>query len=495
MERLVRYLGLVLGILCTAAGLILFAILVDAGMFPGGYLLLYLLVVGCLDGLVLFLTRSFQKKIQFVLGAAISIGFTIACVLIGLYLARTVQMIRAVSDTEGTDATISFFVADSSPAQTIEDVSDLTFGILPENDRQSVEDALEQVEQEYGFRPNVREYPNIISLADGFHKKEIDGVLMNEGYMGLYEDLAGYEDFRSELKVLGSLKVQSGACTEEQKTEAESEPEETGEEQDDIINVLISGSDTRGAAVDQRGRSDVNIIVSANLKTHEALLISTPRDYFVALDLPISNAYDKLTHAGVYGMDVLMGTLSKLYGIKIDYFFRLNFTGFVDIIDAMGGIEVVSDYEFDSNGYHFEKGKNQLDGEAALVFVRDRFAFAAGDRQRGANQIAVLKGAAQKAMSLTVLTNYMSILESVENCIYTNVPYEVLSGLVRQQLEDMQEWKLSSFSVNGSDAKHTTYSINQSLYVMIPDQSTIEQAQQMLKDLGNDVSPSAGACQ
>ena len=186
-------------------------------------------------------------------------------------------------------------------------------------------------------------------------------------------------------------------------------------------------------------------------------------------------------------MDVLMGTLENLYGIDLDYYFRLNFTGFVDIIDALGGVDVYSDYDFSSGDYHYNQGYNTLDGAAALAFARNRYAFATGDRQRGDNQMAVIEAVFQKAMSPSILKSYLSILDSVQGCIDTSVPYDVLADLVRQQLESGAAWNIESFSVNGSDAHSTTYSMNQDLYVMIPDESTVQQAKEKLAALGNTV--------
>ena len=276
--------------------------------------------------------------------------------------------------------------------------------------------------------------------------------------------------------------------------EAPSQPEEsaapadagedifdTGLEQR-VITVLISGSDTRDSAIDQRGRSDVNIIARVNLETHQVLLVSTPRDYFVPLALD-GGPKDKLTHAGIYGMDVLMGTLENLYGITIDYYFRVNFTGFIDIIDALGGIEVYSAYTFDTKqakGYSFQQGMNQMDGAAAKAFVQERYSFPDGDRQRGRNQLAVVEAVIRKALSPSILSGYLDILESVESCIDTSVPYDLVADLVRWQLSENPQWEIESYSVNGSDAHSTTYSMNQSLYVMIPDESTVQEAQDKL---------------
>lgn len=482
--------GLFLTGIAFAALTALLLVLMHSQMIPAAYMALYAAAALLLVGGVFVLTKARTKRVKFAFGTVITVLVLIFCSIGCFYIVRTVRMLRAVSDISTRRSTTYFYVSVDDPAQSLRDAADLTFGILAENDRQNTDAVLAQVAEKDGLEIKTKEYDNLIDLADGFHNVEIGGILLNSAYMDLYQDTPGYETFASELKIISMQTVERVVAAESADGEEPATEEPTA---DRVINVLISGSDTRSSIIDERGRSDVNIIVSANLDTHELLMLSTPRDYFVALDIPKENAYDKLTHAGVYGMDVLTGTLGNLYGIDIDYFFRLNFTGFVEIVDALGGVDVESDYTFDSGDYHYVKGTNHLDGQAALDFAHNRYAFASGDRQRGNNQMAVLRAALDKAMSPVILSSYLSILDSVQNCIYTNIPYDLVADIVSKQLEDPEEWKISSFSVDGSNATSTTYSINRPLYVMIPNLVTIQQAQQKLENLGNDVRESTGA--
>lgn len=212
-------------------------------------------------------------------------------------------------------------------------------------------------------------------------------------------------------------------------------------------------------------------------------MVSTPRDYFVPLS--ISNGVpDKLTHAGIYGVNVSMDTLNMLYDININYYFRLNFAGFEKIIDALGGITVNSDYEFDSQntkGYHFNKGENHLNGEQALVFTRERYAFKEGDRQRGRDQMAVIQGVVDKATQPAFLKNYLSVMDSLDGCFETNVPYDIIASLVRKQLDEGGSWQVLSYSTDGTGDTQKPYSMSQKAYVMIPDQTTVDKAKTLMK--------------
>ena len=244
--------------------------------------------------------------------------------------------------------------------------------------------------------------------------------------------------------------------------------------------MYISGIDTYGST-SKRSRSDVNILAVVNANTKKILLVSTPRDYYVPLS--ISNGVkDKLTHAGIYGIQCSQDTLGMLYGINVDYYFRLNFSGFQKIIDALGGITVNSDYTFDVDSFHYVKGDNYLNGEQALAFARERHAFATGDRQRGEDQMKVIKAVFNKATSSAVLANYTDLLASLEGTFETSMSYDTLAKLVRQQLDQGTGWDIETYSVNGSGQSSYTYSIsNMKVYVMLPDQSTVDTAKEKIQ--------------
>ena len=213
------------------------------------------------------------------------------------------------------------------------------------------------------------------------------------------------------------------------------------------------------------------------------VLVYTPRDYFVPLSIS-GGQRDKLTHAGIYGINVCMDTLGMLYNEDINYYFRINFAGFEQLINALGGVTVYSDYDFDSKnetGYHFNQGENYLNGEQALVFSRERYAFKEGDRQRGKNQMAVIKGVINKALSPELLKNYSSVLSSIQGCFETNISYEEIARLLQQQLNNGGDWNIVSYSVNGTGDTQKPYSMSQKAYVMIPDESTVQKAEAMMK--------------
>ena len=250
--------------------------------------------------------------------------------------------------------------------------------------------------------------------------------------------------------------------------------------------VYLSGVDNRGELT-EKARSDVNILAVVNPTTKQVALINTPRDYYV--DLAGTDSKDKLTHAGLYGVETSMATLGNLYGVNVEHYLRINFAGFINIIDAIGGVDVYSDQAFTSvgsPGYYdpttFAEGWNHLDGKSALAFARERHAFKTGDIQRGINQMKVIDAMANKLKSPTVLMSFSKLMDAVSNCFVTSLSQEQISALVRMQLGDLANWDIESCSVTGSSGKSSQcYSAKgQSLYVMKPDESSVSKAKELI---------------
>ena len=250
--------------------------------------------------------------------------------------------------------------------------------------------------------------------------------------------------------------------------------------------VYLSGVDNRGELT-EKARSDVNILAVVNPETKQVALINTPRDYYV--DLAGTDSKDKLTHAGLYGVETSMATLGNLYGVNVEHYIRINFAGFIRIIDAIGGVDVYSDQAFTSvgsPGYYdpttFAEGWNHLDGKSALAFARERHAFASGDIQRGINQMKVIDAMMNKIKSPTVLMSFSKLMDAVSDCFVTSLSQEQISALVRMQLASLSDWDIQSYTVTGTSGKSSQcYSAKgQSLYVMKPDENSVNQAKELI---------------
>ncbi len=306
-------------------------------------------------------------------------------------------------------------------------------------------------------------------------------------------DMEPVEEITEEKKVIEEEPVPLKEEVEEEVVEEE--PAEVVEEEPEEVLVpkelgtfilYFSGIDVWGWT-DTQSRSDVNIIAAVNTNTRHIQLINTPRDYYVAM--PISNGVkDKLTHAGLYGIDNSMGTLNMLYDIQIDYYMRMNFSGFEKIIDTMGGVDVYSEYDFTVDPIkHYTQGYNHLTGLEALAFVRERHAFASGDNQRGRNQMAMVQAMVKKVCSPDFLLNYSTIMEELTDFYRTNIPEDVMLGFVTNQMLDDTEWTVDTYSVTGSGGSEYTYSTpGSAAYVMIPNEADIEEAKKKIAAVLNE---------
>mgnify|MGYP002537521049 CR=1 FL=1 len=433
--------------------------------------------------LVAMLTGNFRKKVRFIIGAILGVLLLAILLLGNLYVMSTYNTLNKISGVNTQTSQIGVYVLKDDSAQSIEDAKSYTFGTLSNLDTENTQAAVKQIEERTGQSVKTQEENGVTKLVDSLLDGSCDAIILNHAYLPVLEDMEGYADIEDKIRELDLLSVDVEIKTDDT---ASSDDTAKQTDPDNIIRLYISGIDTRGEMT-AKSRSDVNIIATVNTDTHEILLVSTPRDYFVPLSIS-GGAPDKLTHAGIYGIDVCMDTLGMLYDIDINYYFRINFGGFVKVIDALGGITVNSDYDFDSKnilGYHFNKGENYVNGEQALIFARERYAFQEGDRQRGKNQMEVIRGVVKKALSPEILTSYSSILSSLDGCFGTNITYEEIAQILQQQLTNGGDWTIVSYSVNGTGATEKPYSMSQKAYVMVPDYNTVDKAKSLMEKVRN----------
>lgn len=526
------------------------------------YLLTAILIVIVLA--VGLLVWDFHKRIRFCVGALLAILMTCGFALGGSYLQKTTETLGTITATKTEISQVAVFVKTENTAETLEDIQDVTFGILETLDRANTDQAVVKINEKLGKDISVKIYAGLGEVIDGILNDEIGAMVLNQAYLDIVSEMEGYENTSEQVRVLDIINVEtvkvqrSAVVTENQskdvekisevaseessdetvtedssadkipteenvsnETEASENDESTVETEDvitetetvdettetdadvkddkntsnasdkkgEVISVYISGIDTYGS-VSTKSRSDVNIIATIHTGTKQVLLVSTPRDYFVPLS--ISNGIpDKLTHAGIYGIDVSKDTLGMLYGIDVPYYFRVNFSGFSGIIDALGGVTVNSEFDFNAGGYSYHVGENYLNGAQALAFARERYSFSSGDRQRGKNQMAVIKAVINKAMSPELLKNFTSIMKAVEGSFETSIPLTTITSLVRAQLSDGGDWNIVTYSVDGTGSTQRPYSMSQNAYVMIPDQATVDKAKELMRQVrdGEVITP------
>jgi LCP family protein required for cell wall assembly len=429
--------------------------------------------------LVAVLTWNTKRMSRYVIGWILALLMGFVLVTGCRYIIRTNQTTGQMTSTRVETTEMGIYVRIDDPNDFSSVAASYTYGILSQLDRDNTDIALEKLEDELGTTVTTVEYDSITDLADALLSEDTDAILVNKGFIEMLEEMDGYEDIMSRIREATLLVTEK--VVEVAVPDAVTPEDTSGDAQasSNSFSIYLSGIDTYGS-ISTKSRSDVNIIATVNTETHQILLVSTPRDYFIPLS--ISNGKeDKLTHAGIYGIQVSMDTLEMLYDTDIDYYFRVNFSGFQKIIDALGGITVDSDYSFTSqDGYSYSKGENTLDGARALSFARERHAFAEGDNQRGKNQMAVIKGVIKKAMSPELLMNYTSVLDAVDGNFETSMSYDLLASLVRDQLNTGSSWEVITYSATGEGSSAVPYSMSQTAYVMIPDMDSVETAKELM---------------
>ena len=411
--------GLIVTLVVLITAIVFAVMLLNMKVIPTKFIAVIGLVMLVLIVIVGALVWSTDGKIRFVVGVILAAVFAAVFILGSMYVYKTHSTLAGISGVNTEITEVGIYVRADDSADSIEATADYVYGVLTDLDRANSDKAIQEVDSETGKTVQVQEYAGLTELVDGLLNGQTGAIVLNSAYLSVIEEMDGYSDISSRIKELTVKKVET--TIEPQETEAKAE-ERTND--GSVYTIFISGIDSRSGLV-AKSRSDSNIIATVNTATRQVLLVSTPRDYFVPLSIS-GGQRDKLTHAGIYGINVCMDTLGMLYNEDINYYFRINFAGFEQLINSLGGVTVYSDYDFDSKnetGYHFNQGENYLNGEQALVFSRERYAFKEGDRQRGKNQMAVIKGVINKALSPELLKNYSSVLSSIQGCFETNISY------------------------------------------------------------------------
>ncbi len=434
----------------------------------------------------------FKSKSGFLilLGGILSLVLSVVLLAAGLYFNRAVITAQKITTTKVEVSSVSvYMIADETNSSTAL-TSDMRYGILEKKDRENTDEIIKLLQGELESELTVQSYEDVTKALDALFNHEVDAVILNSALLNLLNETEGYEDITDRVREVKQTSIKREVpvpVVEETPRKSnpvrknESAAGADGTPENRSFAVYISGIDNRGDLI-EKSRSDVNIIAVINPDSHQVLLVTTPRDAYVPLKFPdYVSAKDKLTHAGIYGVQVSMDTLSMLYDIDIDYYFRVNFTGFIDIVEALGGVTVEVEEAFSTTEYAYEKGPNELNGYKALSFVRNRFGI--GDQWRGRNQMAFIKGVINKVLSPEILLRFNDVLSSVEGCFETSMPYDLLSSLLREQIETGADWNIVSYAVSGSGNSAIPYSMDIEVYVLDLDYSMVDTAKALMQQV------------
>jgi LCP family protein required for cell wall assembly len=450
-------------------------LLLKYNVLPFKYLMAYAILAGLIPILLVLYTVFRKKRTKFkIFCVFLEALYVIALFIAFFYMNKTFNFLNKFTSILDYETKNYYVIAlKDSNYNDIKDLNNKKMGYTKGLD-ESIDKALEELKKNISI--SASNYDGYGELLENLDNKEIDSVLILNSYYDMLNENDSEDEEVSEEK----YKIVHKITIKEKAKEVEKKDVNVTKEP---FNVYISGIDTYGNISDKT-RSDVNILMSVNPKTHKILLINIPRDYYV--EIADEGKKDKLTHAGTRGVNVSAKTIEKLLDVEINYYVKVNYNALINLVDALGGVDVYSEYNFSSYELHhrFKVGYNHVNGKQALDFARTRKAFKGGDRVRGENQQRMIEAIVKKASSASILVKYDDILKALDGSFVTNISTNSIMSLVNMQLDKMPSWKFDTYSLNGSDSMQATdYWQKSPLYVMIPDEETVNEAKQKIQEV------------
>lgn len=448
--------------------------LIILNIIPTKYLIFGFGIIFILFVTLFYFVYSKNKRISKVIAMIFMFIISIFSFLGIKYLMTTYDFFRGTQKDYDT-LTYSVVVLENSSYNKLKDLSDKTISYLSDNYERDIKSYLDSK-----ISYNEKLASDFTTLSNSLLNSELDAIVLEESYLILIKE--EIKEFANNTKVIDTFEVNVKTYKEEV------------EENVDILNpfvLYISGIDQYGNVNSVRGRSDVNQILLVNPKTHHILIVNTPRDYYVQL-AGTTGLKDKLTHAGIYGIDKSVKTLENLYDIDINYYLRVNFNTVIKVVDVIGGIDIYSDKAFralTNKNVYVTEGWNHFNGKEALAYSRERYAYITGDHHRGANQQQVITAIIDKLTSSSVLiSKYNSILNVLDGSFQTDMSTGMITSFIKYQLDEMPTWTVDSYAVSGYNSYNYTYSMgtNYKLYVMEPNMETVNIAKQKMQEVLNE---------
>lgn len=466
-KKILNIIKLLFILISTFLSIYFIKVISDLNILPNKYFYL-VVIITMLFNIMSLLFIIFKNKILNIIGIIICI-LIIVLSIIGLkYGKRTVDFFNSGFGNKSESIIYSVVVLNDSDCDSIDDLDLKKIGYF-KNDGNNYLNMLNDK-----ISPVLVGYDTLFDLYDDLTLKEIDAFIVNEAYLDILEEYVSID-----VKVLYNFNVFQDVMEEIYSPKLKN------------VNILISGSDSRSGNVSSYSRSDVNMIMTINMEQKTILLTSIPRDYYVQLH-GTTGLKDKLTHSGIYGLDMTKNTLEDLLDIEIDYSIKVGFKSVIDIVDLIGGIDIVSDTEFVSHcrdggaiRTHVKLGLNHFNGGQALSYARERYAYVEGDRHRILNQQQVLEAVMNKIFSdKSLLLKYDELLDAFSSLYITDIPSYFIKSFIKEQIDDMSKWNVIKQSLNGYGSSGYTYSMpGRYLYVMIPDSNSLNSASFKIKEI------------
>ncbi len=441
-------------------------------ILPVKYLVLITAILAIISGIFFILQwfKHIAKKTRIILDI-ISVLLIAALSVADVYCMQLDNFLNNITVSDYEIQNYSVLVLKNDKYTKLSDLNDKSIGYLT-NDKENLESIKNEISSSAAC--TYTEYENISTLKDALIASKVDAIVIEDSYKSILEE--EMSDIYDKFKIIHNFSLKYSVESISKEAQVTSEP----------FNIYISGIDTYGD-IGTVSRSDVNIIVTVNPNTKQILLTNIPRDSYVKLH-GISGKKDKLTHAGIYGIDMSVKTIEDLLGIDINYYIKVNFSSLESIVDTLGGITAYSKYSFTSyiGNYKFYSGYNNMNGAQALAFSRERKAFSEGDIMRGQNQQAVIEAILRKASTPSIITKYSSLLNALSGKFQTNMSNDKITELIKSQISSGTSWTVTSITLDGTGSNEYTYSYSGGkLSVVLLNESTVTNAKSYINKVLN----------
>ena len=449
------------------------------------------LVAGLAALLLVFAALLFTMQVitrgKAIVSKIVSVLMSVVLVFGSVYLFRTHDAVADLTDTSlGKQVhSILVVVRKDDPAEKVQDTKDYIYGVQQSSEENEIDKAMKKVNEDTGAEVMTAEYNTLNDQAAALLDGSVEAIVYDEGYGGILDEV--YEGFGSQTKIIGQYSIESEPSEEENLLAGAAAEVNV---KDETFSIYISGIDVYGP-ISSKSRSDVNIIATVNPNTKQILLTNTPRDYYVPIPGVSGEGKDKLTHAGIYGVEKSMATLGQLYGIEIPFYARVNFTSLITMVDLMGGVDVDSEVAFTTDGaggaiINVQKGTNHFNGEQALAFARERYSLEGGDNQRGKNQMAVIQAMFKKMITPEMLMKAPTMISEISDSVETNMSMDQIQKLIQSQLSSGGSWTIKSVAAEGTGDSQYCYSMpGTALYVMQPNMESVENIKALMQSVQN----------
>lgn len=448
--------------------LIFIIYLIKLNVLPTLYLAIIIVVILTLD-IISWILIS-KGKIKLIIGYIILLIISIISG-IGIYYTNITDSFLS-SIQEVNEKQLYYVVVNKdSKYNGLKDLDNKSMAIF-ENQSDNYKKVLNEVEKNIKIKD--KKYNNINEIVRDLLDNKIDSLLINSSNKEILDE--NIATFKNNTRVIDEISI-----------DVIKQKEEEYKNKYGSFNVLISGIDTYGS-INRVSRSDVNIVVTVNPNTHKILLTSIQRDMYVQLH-GTTGTKDKLTHAGIYGINMSRQTIEDFLDIDIPYYVRVNFDSVIKLVDTIGGVDIYNDVAFRGGSRYFEQGNIHLNGKQALEYARERKKMPNGDWTRGEHQKVIITAIINKiANSKELLTNYGDILNNSKDLIQTNIPTDVIKKFVKDQIDSMSPWNITSTFVGGAGSDYReTYSMpGMNLYITYPDENSVKNVSKQINDLLNE---------